>query len=136
MKKPTEAQILKETSRFRSMPSNAPEDSIDERLRSIRKLLADRARSSEDLVKIVERCIRSMNFMPSCAEVNETIATIRSEEQPFWKTPVVEPRTRQDVLDDIEFQKQFAIDRPKLAIQAQDRIVELQQELLTFEVPA
>jgi hypothetical protein len=38
-------------------------------------------------------------------------------------------RTRGDVRSDIEFQRKFAVDRPKFALQAEERITQLEAEL-------
>lgn len=76
----------------------------------------------------------TLKWIPAPAEVNEVIDALESELMPFWKSPELPCRTLQDVIDDIAFQKQFALDKPKLAACAEERIAELNQELETFTV--
>lgn len=112
---------------------DASPEQIDKRATSVEELLETECDTEDHLAAVIQRCIRELEFFPTSAKVMEIVDQIRSERMPFWKAPEVAKRTRQDIFDDMEFQRVFAIERPKHAHLASERIAELEAELSAME---
>lgn len=123
-KKPGKAEIIKQVARLRSLPPGlADPDQIDVRIASIRTLMEERARSSEHLVKIIDRCVLELKWVPVPADVAEIIRQIDSDTMPFWEAPQKPgPMTDNELREEIQFQETFAKRYPNQKAAAVERI--------------
>lgn len=128
--------IAKQVLRFKALPlGQCDQEALNTRIEAIERYLLQVAKDEVHLRQIADRCILELKWVPVPADVAEIVSAIESERAPFWKSPPPLPaRTAQDVLDDISFQKRFAIDRPKLAHHAEARLLELAVELEGMEL--
>lgn len=135
--KVSKGQIAAECAKLRSLaPGNATEEQIDQRMEVIRQILAERAKGLEHLRKVIDHCLRELTFFPMGKEVDLAIDAVNRNAVKEWESPKKPVRTMQDVLDDIAFQKQFALDKPRWAEAVEEILAELNAELEAMKAQA
>lgn len=126
-----ESNLISEVRKLRDLPPGLCDpEGVNNRIEAIEDYLRERAQNEEHLRSIIKRCIRELKWVPVPADVAEIISNMAAELVPVWESrPPLPARTAQDVLDEIKFQKQFAIDYPKLEHNVRARLHELDAEL-------
>lgn len=133
-KRPTSTEITRETARLRSLPiGQATTAQIDDRIKEIRNILAERAQDLAQLTKIIDQCIKTQEWVPAPAVITGMLDAMQAKPEPFWQPPAVPERTIADVLEDMRFQQNFKLTHPHLAQHAQERLIDLESELRWLE---